>query len=113
VYTVDGPSLVIEDYDQYYLDLEKANKIGGAFWDKAYSAKSEYDLPNLAASSWHNFAIKMMQNTTYYKKYIQHFSAGYEHGFAKYNVSEAACSILTHLEDEMDVCFRTIALDKG
>jgi sphingomyelin phosphodiesterase len=54
VYTVDTDTGVILDYDQYRLDLAKWNQIGSAQpaqWDKVYSFKQQYSLPDLSTAS--------------------------------------------------------------
>ena len=51
-YTFDKSSLDILDYNQYYLDLDKANAAREMKWELEYSAKEYLNLEDLSPTSW-------------------------------------------------------------
>lgn len=53
VYQIDKDTNVVLDYDQYRLDLDKANRedLPTITFDKTYSAKEKYSLDNLSHAS--------------------------------------------------------------
>jgi sphingomyelin phosphodiesterase len=58
IYVMDPNTYEIIDYEQYHLDLSEANSLvmqnrsEEITWKLAYTARSEYNLEDLRASSW-------------------------------------------------------------
>jgi hypothetical protein len=96
--------LQFTDFTQYKLDLVKANRDGGAEWEVEYVAKEEYGLPDLTPRSWHDFGIRMSTDQSLVDKYNNNYSAGYGPGSLNFTTVQAACNVLTHLQDEHNLC---------
>jgi hypothetical protein len=104
VYDMDRAKLVFTDYTQYKLDLDEANKYGGAAWEVEYTARKEYGLVDMSARSWHEFALRMAQDKQLTDKYNNNYSAGHARGSMNFTNAEAACNVLAHMDDERRAC---------
>ena len=72
VFELDADTLQIVDYDSYRLDMARANLDRSTFptFHKAYSARSEYDLPDLSPASWEALSQSIYQrNETLIEKF--------------------------------------------
>ena len=72
LYEFDSTSYELLDYHTYYADIEEANVIGDETkmpWRKEYSAKEEYQLDDMSARSWADFANRMQTDHDLFMKY--------------------------------------------
>ncbi|GAB6020688.1 hypothetical protein CHUAL_003357 [Chamberlinius hualienensis] len=77
VYTLDGDysgtTWQVLDYDEYYLDIEKANAEGVATWELLYNAKDTYGLPDFTPNSWNDFLNRMETDDALFQTFNQHY----------------------------------------
>ncbi|XP_052822230.1 sphingomyelin phosphodiesterase isoform X2 [Octopus bimaculoides] len=68
IYDIDGPyptsSWAVLNHQNYLLNLTAANINDNPVWQKEYSAKETYNLPNLNPDSWNNLIKIMGKNAT-------------------------------------------------
>ena len=70
-YSFNKSSLDILDYDQYYLNLDKANAAGVMQWELEYSAKSYLDLDDLTPTSWNKLHKRFLDDDSAFQKFAQ------------------------------------------
>ena len=58
----------LENYDQYYADLFKANFVGKIRWEHLYSFKDLYDVTNLSPGNILEVYNKMLHDDDVYQK---------------------------------------------
>ena len=68
-YTFDRKSLELVDYNQYYLDLDKANAANKMTWQLEYSAKEYFGLESLKPEAWESLHLLFLNNDTAFQKF--------------------------------------------
>ncbi|XP_046373971.2 sphingomyelin phosphodiesterase A-like [Haliotis rufescens] len=71
VYKLDRETFQVQDYDQYYIDLTKANAEGVATLQMSYSARSEYNLPDLSPQSYHSLVHRLATDRSLFDRYMR------------------------------------------
>ena len=77
LYTVSVAGEVL-DHQTFVMDLEVANKLpekDPEFY-LLYSAKSEYKMPDLSPTSWHNLVNKLQSNKTFFDIFYKNYNSG-------------------------------------
>jgi sphingomyelin phosphodiesterase len=75
IYVMDPNTYEIIDYEQYHLDLSEANSLvmqnrsEEITWKLAYTARSEYNLEDLRASSWWKLTENFHEDSNLFMKY--------------------------------------------
>ncbi|XP_046574679.1 sphingomyelin phosphodiesterase A-like [Haliotis rubra] len=69
VYQLDRETFHVMDYDQYYINLTKANAEGVATLQLSYSARSEYDIPDLSPQSLHSLVNRFATDRSLFDRY--------------------------------------------
>lgn len=80
IFELDRSTYVVNDYQHYYLNLPYANgKYLKKAWDLMitllYSAKKEYNLPDLSPKSWDNLLKRFKTNSTLLRTHMAHSNA--------------------------------------
>ncbi|KAK6188840.1 hypothetical protein SNE40_004938 [Patella caerulea] len=76
IYHLDPVTFVAVDYDQYYLNITKANANHNPVVEKLYSAKEEYQLKDLGPQSFLDLSIRFRSNETLFQRYLRNMYAG-------------------------------------
>ena len=84
-YSFDKSSLDILDYDQYYLNLDKANAAGVMQWELEYSARSYFGLDDLTPASWNKLHQRFLDDDSAFQKFA-------EINYVQYDLSKCAGS---------------------
>ncbi|XP_067674932.1 sphingomyelin phosphodiesterase A-like [Haliotis asinina] len=71
VYQLDRETFQVLDYDQYYLNLTKANAEGVPTLQLSYSARSEYDIPNLSPQSLYSLVNRFATDRSLFDRYMR------------------------------------------
>jgi len=80
IYTIDGEykdsSFKVLDFETYYLNLTEANHNRDSKpleYQLSYSARKEFDLEDLSPENWHNFVLRMKNDTKLFNKFYKLF----------------------------------------
>ncbi|XP_050400269.1 sphingomyelin phosphodiesterase A [Patella vulgata] len=76
IYHLDPVTFVPVDYDQYYLNITKANADHNPVVEKLYSAKEEYQLKDLSPQSFLELSKRFKSNETLVQRYLRNMYAG-------------------------------------
>ena len=68
-YTFDKNSLELLDYQQYYLDLDKANAAKSMSWQLEYAAKEYFELESLRPAEWEQLHKRFLVNDTAFQRF--------------------------------------------
>ncbi|AYV79218.1 MAG: hypothetical protein Faunusvirus5_27 [Faunusvirus sp.] len=76
IYSYNITTMEILDYDQYSLNLTQLNIDNNVNYTKLYSARTEYNLPDMSHHSWNTFATNMAKNADVFNKYYRNLRSG-------------------------------------
>lgn len=62
---------MIVDYENWTMDLEKANKVGTPEWVRAESPKKLYNMKSLTPTDWDDLIERMAKNITLFDIYFR------------------------------------------
>ncbi|GAB6031404.1 hypothetical protein CHUAL_009181 [Chamberlinius hualienensis] len=79
VYTVDTTTWQVLDYEEHFLDINKANLKGVADWQLLYSAKTLYNMTDMSPKSFVDLVNRMKVDDslfhTFYSHYLRQYGA--------------------------------------
>ena len=79
IYSMDASTYELLDYDQYFLNITKANELAKEGktpeFEINYSAKDFYGLKDLSAESWLGLANRFKTNSTLFLQYVDNMYA--------------------------------------
>eukprot|EP00656_Telonema_subtile_P053693 TRINITY_DN7837_c0_g1_i1.p1 TRINITY_DN7837_c0_g1~~TRINITY_DN7837_c0_g1_i1.p1 ORF type:complete len:432 (+),score=82.10 TRINITY_DN7837_c0_g1_i1:235-1530(+) len=104
VFHYDLETYEIVDYDQYWVDMDKANQDGKAVWVKDHSAKEYYGLTDLSGQSWTDMATSMLHgndNMTLWQNYARALTRGRPNHAKR---TKEACVILCEDKTNLKTC---------
>eukprot|EP00658_Telonema_sp_P-2_P025057 TRINITY_DN20090_c0_g1_i12.p1 TRINITY_DN20090_c0_g1~~TRINITY_DN20090_c0_g1_i12.p1 ORF type:complete len:632 (+),score=132.60 TRINITY_DN20090_c0_g1_i12:135-2030(+) len=106
VFHYDLETFEILDFDQYWVDMDQANRDGEAVWTKGYSAKEYFGIPDLTGKSWEALARTWLAGTDQTESWI-HYATAMTRGrtpASKQNRVGEACRILSDTNDLYQKC---------
>jgi len=59
------------DFETHYLNLSTTRDQDSPLWEKLYSAKDEYEMESLNASSWHELSERIRSDGVVYRKFLK------------------------------------------
>ncbi|GAB6020690.1 hypothetical protein CHUAL_003359 [Chamberlinius hualienensis] len=78
VYVIDGDypgtTWQVLDYEEYWLDVNKANSDGFPTWELLTTAKSAYSMPDLTAASFDDFINRMETDDALFQTFYQNYN---------------------------------------
>ncbi|CAG9841107.1 unnamed protein product [Diabrotica balteata] len=101
ILTVDPVTMDILDIDTYYFNLTEANlhPDTSPAWQKLYSMKKAYDLPDLSPKSFDVLADKLFNDTDlanlYFEYYVRRGDASLKDGCDKNCLDDIRCKVVT------------------
>jgi len=110
LYQYNTDSFVIENYFQYYADLEAGNVNGSLDFVLMYDAISSYDLPDMSAQSYQNLIEKLAHNSTlldlFYRRIYTLGPGGQQGCTTEGCMKSTVCMLEAGFADLYDYCMK-------
>ncbi|CAD5234383.1 unnamed protein product [Bursaphelenchus xylophilus] len=108
IYEVDGnyehSTYEILDYKTYFLNLSRPQPYPNPEWELLYSAKAEYNLPDLSASSWSTLGERIRGDDVLYKKFLKNYARRDDYPCDAKCRDELLCSLRRGHHNESALC---------
>ncbi|KAL7639245.1 UNVERIFIED_CONTAM: hypothetical protein RMT77_009733 [Armadillidium vulgare] len=113
IYTIEGDfngtRYRVIDHENWYLDLDQSNSINDSVILPLYSAKKDYNLPDLSPQSWLDLVYRMNEpNSTlfsdFYRHYVKEGKASIEKGCDEQCKSGILCFLVTSDSSDTSHC---------
>jgi sphingomyelin phosphodiesterase len=87
----------VVDHVNYYMDLNKTSESQAPTWEFEYSAKTDYDLPDLQPQSWADLVVRFQRNNTLFTKFFHHNSKQYTANAGQSCDAACECDLLCQI----------------